>query len=279
MRQTLCQRHVPFAHEEVRGVWRDRPWGRIGVVTDPLLDLARLSGVPAAVAAAQDATDAILADRGRREIQASTSAAALLAGARASAELAGQRWLPGAVRLSAALLELAPLIRRSPGQFLAQAHLISARDLVVEEKLGAIVQSAERVQELCRMLTRRTKASAIVVAAVAHAEVVLADPFAAGDESRQSGGDGWVSGSSVVALAVEHAVLIDAGLDPRAALVPEAGHLPVSVYRQRLVDYSSGSVSGVRNWLLHCCDAVVTGAEQSPLTPITRFRPNQEKRP
>lgn len=229
--------------------------------------------------AAQDAADAVLSDRGRREIPAFVSAGALLSGAKASAELEGTQWLPGAVRLSAVLLELAPLIRRSPGQFLAQAHLVLARDLVAPGGLGAIVVGADRVQGLCRLLTTTTKAPAIVVAAVAHAELALAAPFATVGEPPHPREDERGTGSGVVARAVEHAVLIESGLDPRAALVVEAGHLPPALYRQRLSDYSSGSINGVRNWLLHCCDAVVIGAERSPLDPVTRSRPEPKRLP
>lgn len=248
-------------------------YGRIVAVTDPLADLARLSGVPAAVTAAQDAAGAIMTDRGRREIPASASANALLSGAKASAELEGARWLPGAVRLSAVLLELAPLVRRSPGQFLAQAHLVLARDLVTPEELGAIVVGAERIQELCRLLTARTKAPAIVVAAIAHAELALAAPFATVGDSSNLGRMDRDTGSGIVARALEHAVLIESGLDARAALVVEAGHLPNSLYQHRMIDYSSGSIKGVGNWLLHCCDAVVVGVEKSPLDPVARFKP------
>lgn len=259
----------------MRNLWSrsmaiDDRCGRIEDVSDPLADLARLSGVPAAVVAAQDAADAVLRDRGRREIPASVSASALLAGAKASAELEGPEWLPGAVRLSTVLLELAPLVRRSPGQFLAQAHLVLARDLLPPDELGAIVVEAERVQGVCALLTGKTKAPALVLAAVAHAELALAAPFARVGAHETTQGLERASGSGIVARAVEHAVLINSGLDARAALVVEAGHLPSAPYRKRLNDYSQGSITGVRDWLLHCCDAVVIGADKSLLEPTKR---------
>ena len=57
------------------------------VVLDPLADLARFEGVPSAVAAATDAVDAVLRDRGLRKITDEQLSQALLAGARANAEL------------------------------------------------------------------------------------------------------------------------------------------------------------------------------------------------
>lgn len=263
MRQTLCRRGP--GHR--RSVAVSVRYGRIVLVTDPLAELGRLSGVAAAASAARDAADVVLRDRGRREVPAESSAIALLAGAKASAELEGPHWLPGSVRLSAALLELAPLIRISPGQFFAQAHLILARDLLPENRLGVVVDGAERVQGLCRLLTAKTEAPAIVLAAVAHAELAATAPFAH-PPAPDGGGSAAGDGSGIVARAVEHAVLIEAGIDPRAALIVEAGHLPARAYRRHLDGYASGSVTGVRNWLLHCCDALVVGAEKSPLKPV-----------
>jgi hypothetical protein len=72
------------------------------VVVDPLADLARVEGVPSAVAAATDAVDVVLRDRGLRKITDEQLNLALLAGARANAELTGDpaRWQIGALRLS-----------------------------------------------------------------------------------------------------------------------------------------------------------------------------------
>ena len=90
--------------------------GQTLVVPDPLADLARLEGVPSAVASALDAVDAVLRDRGLRQLSPEVVAASLLRGARASALLTGDgdRWLPGTVRLSAELTTLAPTLRVAP---------------------------------------------------------------------------------------------------------------------------------------------------------------------
>ena len=114
------------------------------VVLDPLADLARFEGVPSAVAAATDAVDAVLRDRGLRKITDEQLSQALLAGARANAELTGDpaRWQIGALRLSAELASLAALIRVAPAQALARAHARGrswrgARQRARQDQLGA----------------------------------------------------------------------------------------------------------------------------------------------
>lgn len=49
-------------------------------VSDPLTDLARLEGVPSGLAAARDAVDVVLTDRGLRSIVPEQVATALLTG-------------------------------------------------------------------------------------------------------------------------------------------------------------------------------------------------------
>lgn len=226
------------------------------VVPDPLDDLARLEGVPSAVAAARDAVDVVLRDRGLRVIPAEQSAAALLAGARASAALSPEpdRWLAGAVRLSTELISLSGLILMAPGQAIARAHALVARGVVPDDELGRVradAEVSERLVGLHRLLSQPTSASAVVLAAVAHAEVATIAPFGSAD--------------GVVARAVEHMVLVAGGVDPRAVIVCEAGHLALRPsYEAGLIDYRSGTVSGVRAWLLHCTQALSHGAEVSP---------------
>lgn len=228
------------------------------VVADPLADLMQLEGVPSAVVAARDAVDAVLRDRGRRQITAEQSAQALWAGGRASAQLCAEpeRWLPGVVRLSTELIGLSPLVRVAPGQAMARAHAILARGLVPDAELGRVRaddQVSQRLVGLTQLLTTPTAASAVVLAAVAHAELATVAPFSAGND--------------VLARAVEHMVLVDAGVDPRAVIVIEAGHLAAAAqYEQRLQAYRDAGVAGVKGWLLHCAQALTVGAEVSPLS-------------
>ena len=235
--------------------------GQTLVVTDPLAVLSQLEGVPSAIVSARDAVDAVLRDRGMRTVSAEQSATALLAGARASASLTEDpdRWLAGSVRLSTELITLSRLIRVAPNQALARAHSLLAHGEVPDAELGRVRAGdgiADRVLGLATLLAGTTTASAIVVGAVAHAELATVAPFGSAD--------------GVVARAVEHMVLIDGGVDPGAVLVPEAGHLALrDSYDSALSGYRSGSVTGVRDWLLHCARALAHGAEVSPVSPGT----------
>lgn len=234
-------------------------------MNDPLHDLAVLEGVPSAVTAARDAADAVLRDRGLRQLTAEQSATALHTGARDSAAMAGPEWEPGAVRLSTRLIELAGLVRTSPGQALARAHALLAKGSVPDAQLGRVrPEVAERIKGLNQLLTSQTKAPAIVVAAIAHGEVATAKPF------------GSAPVDELLGRAVEHLVLIQAGVDPRAVLLPEAGHRASGrAYPATLDAYAGGSIDGVRGWILHCCQALTYGTEVSPVGAARRFKNDQ----
>lgn len=246
-------------------------------IPDPLADLAGLEGVGSAVMAARDAVDAVLRDRGRRRVTPDQQADALIRAAHASAALGdvedvdhGLRdqggWEAGAVRLYLELVDLAGLIRVSPGQAIARAHAVLARGLLPDDDLGRIRSDpavADRMASLGRLLTTPTKAPVIVIAAVAHAELITVAPF--------------VAGNGIVARAVEHMIIIDGDLDRPPVTVPELGHQQSGVnYRQALDSYRSGSVQGVREWLLHVAAVVTRGAELSPLSPVRRRSPQQQ---
>jgi hypothetical protein len=231
------------------------------VVLDPLADLARLEGVASAVAAATDAVEAVVGDHVLRHITEEQVSQALLASSRANAALSGEpeRWQIGALRLSAELAPLAALIRVAPAQALARAHALVARGVVADSELGKIGSDpgmAARMNSLGELLTRETSAPAIVVAAVAHAEVAVVAPFAAA--------------SGLIARAVEHLVLISAGVDPYGVIVVEGGHAESGEsYSSALAAYAEGSVQGVQGWLLRCAAAVARGAELSPASANT----------
>lgn len=227
------------------------------VVSDPLADLARLEGVPSAVAAALDSVDAVLRDRGLRALSADAVAESLLLGARASAPWSGEgdRWLPGAVRLSTELIMLAGTLRLAPAQALARAHVLVDRGAVPAAELGRVRSDAsvpERLAGVTTLLTGRTAVSSVVLGAVVHAELASVAPFGSADD--------------LVARAAEHMVLIAGGVDPRAAIPVEAGHAATpTAYREALDGYAGGSLAGVRGWLVHCADALSRGAELSSL--------------
>lgn len=164
------------------------------------------------------------------------------------------------MRLYTELVDLASLIRVSPGQVIARSHAILARGMVADDDLGRArpwPEIGERMIALNRQLTEPTEAPAIVVAGIAHAELITVAPFRAGN--------------GIIARAVEHMILIDADIDRPAVTVPEAAHRAAGEqYHRALEGYRSGSLNGVRDWLLHVAAAVARGAELSPLKPIRR---------
>jgi hypothetical protein len=226
-------------------------------VPDPLADLAVLPGVPSAVAAATAAVDVVLRDRGLRRVDDQLRARALLAGAEASASLTDDpdRWQPGALRLAAELTSLAAVIRVAPAQALARSHALVARGVVSDDQLGRVRDDpmvARRMHELGELLARPTAAPAIVVAAVAHAEIATLRAFGAA--------------SGLLARGAEHLVLVASGLDPYGVVVVEAGHAADPArYRAGLAGYADGGVPGVRGWIIQCAAAVSRGADLSPV--------------
>jgi hypothetical protein len=233
-------------------------------VPDPLADLARLPGVPSAVAAATAAVDIVLRDRGLGRVDGQSLAQALLAAAEASASLTDDpdRWQPGALRLASELAPLAGVIRMAPAQALARAHALVARGIVAEDRLGRVEEDpviVHRMRELGELLVRPTAAPAIVLAAVVHAEIATLRAFGAA--------------SGLVARAAEHLVLIAGGLDPYGVIVVEAGHAAdLARYRAVLAAYAVGGVPGVSGWILHCAAAVGRGAELSPAKSVRERR-------
>jgi hypothetical protein len=240
----------------------------VGDDTDPLGRLARLEGVASAMAAARDGIDALLRDRGLRRTTPELTAESLLRGAHASAVLegadvslasvregAGGPMVQAALRVSAELLGLAPVLSRSPAQALARIHTLAGKGVVAETDLGRPLDppAADRLRDLARMLTDRTTAPALVVAAVTHADIVVSEPF--------------VSHNGIVARAMERLVLAARGVDAKSLVVPEAGHLALRrEYESNLRGYRDGGSAGVHSWLLYAAEAYAAGAEASPLS-------------
>ena len=193
--------------------------------------------MPSAVAAATAAVDVVLRDRGLRSIDEDARARALAASAEASAALTGDhdRWILGALRLSAELTALAALIRVAPAQALARAHALLTRGQLPDDQLGRIREGAAvsaRMQGVSELLTHPSTAPAVVLGAVVHAELATVAPFG--------------EASGLVARAAEHLVLISAGLDPLGVIVVEAGHLAdADQYR---TDWTATPTAGWPAW-------------------------------
>lgn len=237
------------------------------MTTDPLAWLTSLEGVGSAYAATRDGIDAMLRDRGLRRTPPGTTAESLLRGAHASAVLEGSTSSMGdlvegrgdsiaadAVRLSAVVLSQAPLVKTAPLQALARLHTVAATGSLPDEQLGRPRDeaSADRLRGLSELLLSQTAAPALVVAAVAHADLATAAPFP--------------SHNGIVARALERLVLVSRGVDEKSLVVPEAGHLRLRAeYESNLRGYRDGGERGVHAWLLYAAEAYAAGAEASPL--------------
>jgi hypothetical protein len=237
------------------------------VSDDPLAALAALEGVPSAYAAARDGIDAVLRDRGLRRTDPATTAESLLRGAHASAVLEGSASAlddlragsgdavgQAALRVSTELLGQAPVLLRSPLQALARLHALAARGEVDDDRLGRPrdAEAAQRLRGVADLVLAPTTAPALVVAAVVHAELATAAPFA--------------THNGIVARAAERLVLVARGVDVKSLVVPEAGHLALRpAYESNLRGYRDGGRAGVHAWLLYAAEAAAAAAEASPV--------------
>lgn len=237
-------------------------------VPDPMGRLAALDGVGSAMAAARDGIDALVGRRGLRRTSPDLTAESLLRGAHASGALEGSPFsleeirgggvegaARSAVRLSAELLGLAPVLTRSPLQALARMHAVAATGTGPDDELGRPrgAGSAQRLAALGRLLTAPTAAPALVVAAVVHADIASTAPFH--------------SCNGIVARAAERLVMVSRGVDPKSLIVPEAGHLAHRrEYESSLRGYREGGATGVQSWLLYAARAFTAGIQASPLS-------------
>ncbi|WP_151083688.1 oxidoreductase [Nocardioides cynanchi] len=227
--------------------------------------IERTEGVASAFAATRDGIDTMLRDRGLRSTSPDLTGESLIRGARASAVLdgstssldevragAGDPVAQAALRLSVELLGLVPVFARSPAQALARLHTVAGAGSVADDQLGRPrdAAAAERLRGVLAVLP--TKRPALVTAALLHAELVVAAPFA--------------SGNGLVARAAERLVLVSTGVDAKSLVVPEAGHLTLRpAYESNLRGYAGGSRAAAQAWLLYCAEAYAAGAEASPL--------------
>ena len=181
----------------------------------------------------------------------------------------------GAVRAIAQVERLSATWTRSPAQALARLHTAATAGLLPDEDVGRPRRPGERpgdgadlfepsgaevpapegpalaarLATLSQVLAAPATSPALVVAALAHAEVAVARPFAAGN--------------GVVARAVCRAIVVGRGLDPTAVAVWEVALLAAGpAYPLALGAYASGTPEGVTRWLLTFADAVVAGAAE-----------------
>ena len=256
--------------------------------TDVLAPLLDLPGVADAIARARTAVDGVLWDRGVRSHAAEVVAASRMRGAWASAAIDGAEVRPDAMvsgdalddspmgRVLAASLALqaevprqADMIGRAPLQALSKLHAVVSAGFLPDDARGRLrtdesaddplrlgnlpdaTSAAQRMNGLAALLTRPTAAPALVVAAVAHAEIAVTRPFA------------W--GSGLVARSVTRLVLAHRGVDPDGLTVPEAGLFAAgrTTYADALRAYATGEPEGLAQWLVLHADTVRVGADES----------------
>lgn len=238
------------------------------MTVDPLASLNALEGVPSAFAASRDGVDALLRDRGLRKTSPELTGESLLRGAWASAVLEGSTCTldqvrageldeiaAAAVRVSTEVLSLVPTLKRAPLQAFARLHSLAGLGSVPAEALGRprSPEAAAGLQLLASRLLAPTRAPAMLVAAIVHADLATAAPFA--------------SHNGIVARAAERLVLVARGVDEKSLLVPEEGHRFFrQEYESNLRAYAhAGGVSGVHSWLLYAAEAYAKAAEASPV--------------
>ena len=179
-----------------------------------------------------------------------------------------ERVARGAVQATAESEHVRSLVTRAPLQALARLHVAAASGLGPDEQLGRPRLEGEgsaeftdlgvapdagqlraRLDGLVAVMTVGASVPALVVTAVAHAEIATVRPF--------------VRGNGVVARAVERALVQATGLDPTGVVVTEAGHAAQGgpAYLGALAAYGTGTREGVALWVGHCADAVVAGAQ------------------
>ena len=256
-------------------------------MSDPLLAVAALPGVPAAVERARLAVDTARRHRVLRSRAQQVRTETALHGARASAALEGAEVTLEAMRSGAALEDAVhgPTVRgalrvatevpalaatwpRAPRQVLARLHTVAGAGVVPPDALGrpragapssdphglgdapGPEEVAARFEALAALVTGESRAPALVLAGIVHGELLVLRAF------------GW--GDGLVARAAARLVLLTRGLDPDGLTAPEVGHAELAdAYAAGLRAYATGTAVGVAEWLEHCADAVVLGAREA----------------
>lgn len=180
-----------------------------------------------------------------------------------------ERVARGAVTATAESEHVRSLVVSAPLQALARLHVAAASGLLPSEQLGrpriegessaelldlgaapTAGELRDRLDLLVGVMTAGSAVPALVVVALAHAEIATLRPF--------------VRGNGVVARAVERALVQASGLDPTGVVVTEAGHATQGgpAYLGALAAYGTGTPEGLGLWIGHCADAIVAGAAQ-----------------
>jgi hypothetical protein len=233
-------------------------------VTHPLAPLLELAEVPEVLDAARESVDKALRHPSLRRSGGKVAAEAGLRSAVASAALEGHEYpleevrsgtvtdpvVQGALRVSRELDAMAPLWTKVPRQVLARVHVLAARDTVPADQLGRPETGPEagaRLSGLLDLVGRGGGVPSLLLAAVVHGELLALSPFA--------------GPSGVVARAAARLTLVAGGLDPRALLPVDVGHLArAPEYVGARGAFATGTPDGLRSWLKHCAAATTLAA-------------------
>ncbi|CAB4977142.1 unannotated protein [freshwater metagenome] len=248
---------------------------------DPLAELATDPATAEILAAARAEIDALLWRRDVRSNAVEVAASSMERGARDSAAIDGAdlavvddspmgRVLDAAIRLTAAVPGQVEVFATAPLQALAHLHALTATGFVPDDELGRpragdraddplnlgavppAAAASERLSLLARTLTTPTEAPALLVAAIAHAELAVVRPFT------------W--GSDLVARAAVRLVIAGRGVDPSLFSIPEHGMFEMGrpAYVRALQGYSSGTREGVLAFISWHTTACAMGAKAVP---------------
>ena len=248
---------------------------------DPLVELATDPATAEILAAARAEIDALLWRRDVRSNAVEVAASSMERGARDSAAIDGAdlavvddspmgRVLDAAIRLTAAVPGQVEVFATAPLQALAHLHALTATGFVPDDELGRpragdraddplnlgavppAAAASERLSLLARTLTTPTEAPALLVAAIAHAELAVVRPFT------------W--GSDLVARAAVRLVIAGRGVDPSLFSIPEHGMFEMGrpAYVRALQGYSSGTREGVLAFISWHTTACAMGAKAVP---------------
>jgi hypothetical protein len=235
-------------------------------VTDPIAGLLDLADIRPAFDDARSAVDRALRHPALRRNGGPVAAELGLRDAVASAALEGHGYeledvrtgvvtdpvLHGALRVSQALDGLTAQWSRAPRQVLARLHVLAARDVVAADDLGrpsAQAAASGRIDALADLIAGGTRAPALLLAAVVHAELLALGAFA--------------GPNGVVARGAARLALIAGGLDPRGLVAVDVGHAErAPEYVGSANAFATGTADGIRSWLKHYAAATSVAAAQ-----------------
>jgi hypothetical protein len=233
---------------------------------DLLAGLRGLPGVADEVDQARSAVDAAYRHPTLRRAGGRVAAEVALRAAVASAALAGSRYdvdqvrtgtvtdpvLQGALRCAEAVPGMVETWRRAPRQALARLHVLAARGVVGDDRLGrpeTDPAGAARLGMLADLVAGDRTPGGLVRAAVVHGELLALRAF--------PGPNG------VVARAAARLDLMASGFDPRGLIGMEIGHLEREPeYVGAAGAFATGTRDGVRAWLRHCATAARIAADR-----------------